>query len=417
MEFKFSISKHRSGSSHILNDRWSSRVLSDIHDFIHFRTRDFGTTRKYIDSYGQNGLVYMVVNKIASNSATLPRSYQDEDGEEINDSEVEKLLNNPNDYQGRIEFLQTVNEYLTLSGNAFILHIEGIGAGNSVEVLDSARIRILLDSVGDVSGYDYADNIGKRQRYDTDEILHIKMSNNLSYDRELKFWGLSPLKALWTVIESSNDLFTARASIWKNRGFAGILTNKSEVPLLPKERKELQSEFDSEIGGAARANGVKVSSGDLQYLQLGMSPADLKLLEGNVDNMRMISAGYKMPSVLFNDVENSTYNNVLESKRDAYTDAYIPLANKVDEKLSVWLSEKLGEEVFIVIDVSRIEVLKLTTNDVANRINEMSPQLQNRVVGQMSSQEVRELIGLLVLESGQEVIGDAKAPTETTPKE
>jgi HK97 family phage portal protein len=359
----------------------------------------------------------MVVNNLASNSATLPRSYQDEDGEVIDNSEIERLLNKPNNYQSRIEFLQTVNEYLALSGNAFIRHIEGVGAGNDIEVLDSAKVRILLDSSGQVSGYDYIDNMGKRRSYDNETVLHIKMSSNLDTERDLKFWGLSPLRALWTIVESSNDLFTARASIWKNKGIIGIITNKSDVPLLPKERQQLQDKFDQDIGGADKANKAHVTSGDLSFIQTGMSPSDLKLLEGNIDNLRMISSGYKIPSVIFNDVENSTYNNVLESKRGAYTDAYIPLANKVDEKLSVWLSEKLGVEEFIVIDVSRIEVLKLTTNDVANRLNEMSPQLQNRVVGQMSSEEVRGLIGLIDLANGEEVIGDAKSPVENPPKD
>jgi phage portal protein BeeE len=275
---------------------------------------------------------------------------------------------------------------------------------------------ILIDSQGELSGYRYIDNVGKRIKYDVEDILHIKLSNSLETEREMKFWGLSPLRALWSVVSASDDLFTARAAIWKNKGYAGILTNKSDTPLLPKERNDLQDSFNDEIGGADRANGVRVSTGNLSYLQLGMSPQDLQLLEGNIDNLRMISASYKTSSILYNDVANSTYNNVLESKRDAYTDAYIPLDEKVNEKLGPWLSDILGVEETIVVDTTRIEVLKLTTNEVANRLNNLPTNVAARVMEAVTINESRDLIGLDTIDKGEEMLGksnnkeDEKSP-------
>jgi len=405
MEFKFSITKNRPGSSHVQRDNWSSRVLSDFYHYVHYRNKDYGNTKRYIDTYSQNGIVYMVINKIAQNTSTLPRNYIDSNGEIIENSQIEEAIKQPNSYQTEIEFRQTLNEYLLTSGNGFILNIQGIGGGNEFTVLDSSRVVILINSIGEVSGYKYTNNLGNQVKYEVEDILHIRLSNNLQIDRELQYWGLSPLKSLWTVVESSNDLFRARASIWKNKGYAGILTNKSDVPLLPKERDELQTSFNEEVGGADRVNGVRVSTGDLNYLQLGMSPADLKLLEGNIDNLRMISSAYKMPSVLFNDVENSTYNNVLESKKDAYTDAYIPLDKKINEKLSEWLSEILGVEEFIVVDTTRIEVLKLTTNEVANKLNNLPNNVAARVMESISLNESRNLVGLEEIDGGEEMLG------------
>lgn len=401
------INKHMSTSSHIRSHSISSRALSEVYDLLNFKGIDYGNTRKFIAAYSRNGIVFTVINKISKNAAALPRGYKDVNGEEITNSEIDNLLSKPNEHQSELEFRQSLNEYLLSSGNAFILYIEGVGMGAELEVLNPENIRIIIDSRGDISYYQYTDSVGTVHKYDEEEILHIKLSSKLNIDKEQKYWGLSPLQPLWAVVTASDDLFLARASIWKNKGYAGILTNKSDVPLLPKERTDLQDSFNEETAGAERANGVRVSSGDLSYLQLGMSPADLKLLEGNIDNTRIISAGYDMPSVLFNDVENSTYNNVLEAKKSAYTDAYIPLDQKVNQKLSVWLSDKLGVEEVIVIDVSRIDILKLMTNDVANRLNEMSPQAQNRIVGQMTQDEVRELVGLGVVVG--EIIGDVKS--------
>lgn len=398
MEFKLSISNpfkvQRKGSYHVLPDKWSKRVLADIYDFLHFRQRDYGNTAKYIKSYERNGLVYIVVNKLATNSAHLPRKVVDKNGKEISNSKIMEVLEKPNDYQSKTEFYQLIDEYLATTGNAFIKKLDGIGLGTELEVLNPTYVRILINSIGEVVGYEYVDNVGKKHKYTTDEVLHIRLSNKLTTERENKYWGLSPLSSLWNVVESSNDLFTARASIWKNKGIIGVLTNKSDLPMLPKERKDMQDKFDKDTGGADKANGMYVTAANVGFVQTSMSPADLKLLEGNIDNLRTLSSGYKLPSVLFNDVENSTYNNVLESKKDAYTDAYIPLANKVDEKLSKWLSDALGVEEIIVVDVTKIEVLKLTTNEVANSLNNLPTNVAARVMEAMTEREARELIGL-----------------------
>jgi HK97 family phage portal protein len=413
MEINFSIrksiKKHMSTSSHVASSNWSTRTLSEFYDFLHFRSSDHGSTQKFINSYGKNGLVYMVVNRVASNTSVLPREYQNENGEVIDNSEIEQLLKTPNKYQSETEFRQNINEYLMLSGNAFILNIAGIGAGNELHVLNSANVQILIDSVGDVAGYQYTDNVGKRIKYDNEEVLHIRLSNSLSSNKEEKFWGLSPLKSLWPVVSASDDLFTARSAIWKNRGMSGILTNRSDTPLLPKEKAELQESLDGEIGGAHKANGIKATTSNVDYIPLYMSPSDLQLLEGNVDNLRTISAGYEMPSVLFNDMASSTYNNVQEAKKSALTDAYIPLDIKVNEKLSSWLSKIIGVTEVIVVDISKIEILRLTTNDVAARLNDMNPNVSSRVMETLTVDEARNLVGLDTVEGGDEMLGKSNS--------
>lgn len=399
------ITKHITNTLFNQTSTWSAGRIEDLRDFFHDISGSAGTIKKYIDSYETNPVIYMVVNKLASTTAALPRVYHDAKGEIVENSEIEQLLKKPNSYQSEIEFRQQLNEYLALSGNAFILRIDGIGMGHELEVLDSANVRIVLDTIGDVFSYEYIDNMGKRHIYEPEEILHIKASNNLKTNREEKYWGLSALRANWTVVRALNDLFKAKESIWKNKGFAGILTNKSDIPLKSGERKELQDEYTSEIGGAVNANGVKVSSGNLAYIQLGMSPGDLKLLEGFIEGLRVIAAAYKLPSVLFNDTENSTYNNVSESKSAAYTDAYIPFDEKVNQKLGDWLGEIFSEDVTIVIDISNIEELKYTTNEISNRLNALPPTVANRIVEALSINQALDMMGLEPIVGGEKLLG------------
>ena len=190
MEFKLSITNpfkiERKGYYHVLEDKWSKRVLSDIYDFLHFRQKDYGRTSKQIESYQVNALVYTIVNKLTSNTASLPVKAVNDKGEIIENSKLLEVLKKPNEYQSRIEWNQNSLEYLALSGNVFIRYIEGIGAGYELEVLDSANVRILINSYGDLTGYEYTDNAGLRIRLDIEEVLHIKLSSKLTTNLDNK---------------------------------------------------------------------------------------------------------------------------------------------------------------------------------------------------------------------------------------
>jgi HK97 family phage portal protein len=413
MELKFSIKRNRKGSEHVQKSGITSEVLAKLQDYLQYNTSDFGDTKRFVCSYDSNPLVFIVANKVASNAAALPKKVVNKEGEEISNSKIEEVLKNPNEDQNRGEFEQQVNEFVLLAGNSFIRVIPGIGAGITLKVLESQNVTILIDKFGEVVGYKYVNNMGKIEDIPKEEVIHIRMSSSLKTDRESKYWGLSPLSPMWKVVSASDDLFTARSVLWKNRGKIGIVTNKSEVPMLPKERKRVQAEFDKDTGGAHNANGVHVSPNNLDFIKTGASVGDLKLLEGNTDNMRVISAGYKMPSVLFNDTDNSTYNNLQEAKKDAYLDAYIPLSERVNNKLSEELSKILKVEERIVVDITRIEVLKSTTNEVANRLNNLPTNVAARVMETLTLDEAREIVGLDSTADGDKLLGSSSSNSKT----
>ena len=387
----------------------NKNILSQIKEFLFFGGSTGASTRSFVDSYENNPIVYMVVNKIATTSAAIKRIVEDSNGKEIVNSQIMELLQNPNTYQGFDDLYEKINEQLKLSGNVFIQHIEGIGAGDELHVFESADTKVLLDKLGGLAGYENTDNVGIRTEYNIEEILHIKMSSSSKKGKDWKYWGVSPLSALWKVVDASNELFTARGSIWKNRGIIGFLTNRSEMPMLDTEKENIQNTFDKKVGGADKTNKIDVTTANVDFVQVGMSPGDLKLLEGNLDNLRMISAGYKMNSVLFNDTAGSTFNNVLEAKTEAYTDVYIPLANKVDSRISKWLSIRLKVNEIVKIDVTTIEVLKASNNPVVNKLNNLPLPVAARIIEVMTHDQVLELVGLESTVDGNLLLGKSNS--------
>lgn len=382
----------------------------------------FGKTTldAFTKAYGENPLVYMIVKKISFTSASIKRKAFNSNGDEIKEgqSRILELLENPNPEQGQIEFLEEINEYLSTTGNAFIRFVKGIGMGEELEVLVSANVDIVCSTTGTILKYTYNNPLtGGRIEYDPEDILHIKSSNIVNvYGEEIKF-GLSPLQAGWVVVESSSEKFNAEAWMFRNRGIIGFAANDSEIPMLPKEREKTQEEFNNAAGGSDNFNSIYVTNSKLRFVQTSMSPTDLKLLDGIVSSLRILCGIFGMPSVLFNDNAASTYNNVTEAKQTAYTDVYIPLANKIDTALSKFLSEKLQVEETLKVDLTSIEVIKASTNEVAQALNNMNERLSVIAINSLTDDEIRDLLTLPGLQEGQTTIGQAASQTNTQTNE
>jgi len=369
---------------------------------------------QYTQAYGDNPLVYMIINKISFTSASIKRQYFDNSGDEIENSEIEQLLSNPNPDQGQIEFLQEVCEYLETTGNVFIRFVKGIGMGQELRILVTQNVDIVCNKLDEVTGYTYSRIDGSTISIPKEEILHIKNPNIVNIDIENYKFGLSPLQAGWIVVKSSSEKFNADASIFKNRGIVGLLTNDTDVPMLKGEQEQLQHQFNKEIGGSEKYNTIKVSNTKLRYVQTGMSPTDLKLLEGIVSSLRLLCSLYGMPSILFNDNERSTFNNFEQAIKIAYNDVYIPLANKIDNELSSFLSDHLGVEENIKVDLTSIEVIKASTNELAQALNSLSPLVANRVLEQLTIDEIREIVDAGKVEGGDRIAGESTQQTSAT---
>jgi HK97 family phage portal protein len=375
--------------------------------------------RLYTKSYGENPLVYMIVKKIAFSSASIKRNYLDANGERTETSTIQQLLENPNEHQGEIEFKEEINEYLLTTGNAYVRIIKGEGGfGVELYILCSQKVEIIINSIGEVIRYEYSSSDGKITPYLPEEILHIKTSNIANNEYGFEQYGLSPLQAGWIVVESSTEKLNADASIFKNRGVIGILSSETDTPMLAPERERLQGELDGEMQGAKKFNKIKISTSRLKYIQTGMSPTDLQLLEGILSSLRLLCGLYSMPSVLFNDTASSTYNNVETAKKTAYQDVYIPLANKVDSRLSKWLSSQLDVQETMVVDLTSIESVKATTNEIAQALNSSLPNVSSRLMEVVTLDEAREILGLEGIggTEGAKLLGQGKPETEK-PKE
>jgi len=368
------------------NSFYSDSVITKSKNFFGSIFGIFGGFKldKYVDFFYTNHYLFQTIDKIASIVAALPRKLEDDKGKEITEEEILRLWNRPNFDQSRKTFTKILATNFLATGNAFVRYVTAIGFTGVQEqtVLRSKDIKINTNFSGVKTGYDYR-NFGTTVTIPLDQIGQIHEPNIISNDSN-QYYGVSRVEPIKPAVITSNEVQIAQANTFKNGGAANIITNKSDYPMLPDERKRVQEGLDSQLGGAEKANKNVVSNHDLAVLNIGMSPTQLKLIESGVAQQRIITAGYSLSSVLFNDPENNTYNSQLEAQRSAYRDSYIPTAEFLDDEQSHELSIRFDTPIKIVIDRDKIEILQETKAEQSLRI------LDALAVGVLTIEEARE---------------------------
>ena len=326
---------------------YSSQALKVLNSFFNSNSGAYKMT-ELVNAYATNPIVFSIINYITGISDGLEKQLLNNDTE-IESGDVYDVLKGLNE-----ELLYT---NLLSTGNAFLRLIKGVGMGAEFEVLNSKDVEILLNANGTVKGYKYC--IGNTDvNYLEEEILHIKFSNIVKTDEYNMHYGYSPLEAGMKIVTASSEIFNAEASIFKNRGVVGMLSNDSDMPMLPKEQEAIQEAFQEKAGGSDKFNKVLVTSANAKYVQMGMSPSDLQLIDNQLSKLRFLCSLYGIDSKLLGDGANSTYNNVKEAQKNAYINTILPLTKRVNNTLIKFLNKEYSTQFTYEVNLSKVEALK-----------------------------------------------------------
>ena len=275
--------------------------------------------------------------------------------DKIENHEIDLLLSNPNKYQSAEDFNQNIDGYLLLTGNSYIWGISpgsGLNANKPKElhclIAPTVTIETTKDPFNPVKAYRI--NYTTNAPIPPEEIGHLKLFNPLSSvpRPENLLYGLSPLMACRTLLGKYKNADIAQSSSFKNMGIAGVLTS-DDGNISEAQARDLQDNFTNFHTGSTAANTIKVTSAKLRWFQLGLSPVDLKIIEGKEEILGEICNVYHVPIGMFTKV-NSTENNMVESRKMFITDAVVPTVERRKALINRWLAPKFGDDILVEYD-------------------------------------------------------------------
>ena len=320
------------------------------------------------EGFNLNTYVYSIINRIAETGADIPIIIENKVGDEIEiitEGDFYNFVHNPNPDNNYKSFTYQSLVYQLTTGNQFHYGVKGIGNAafnerwNLAPQYINPKVQWALTGAY-ASSYKY--NIGgKEYSLTVEEINHLKKFNP-DPNSDNPTMGLSPLQAAYRTLVASNEIITADASLIKNKGAFGLLSNKGERPLRPEEREQMDKSLKDRIGGGKNYGSVKATSGNFDFVKLAMSSTDLQILESGVMKLRDLCSIYGASSRMFNDPKSATYNNAKQDMKSFYNNAVLPpLENDLDHFNKFFVEGwnfRDSANYCVKLDISKIDVLQ-----------------------------------------------------------
>ena len=342
---------------------------------------------KFVQDYDNNSEVYSIIKRISKTISTVPfYVYKVKNKKELNtykammanassgadvakaelvrikavdeiaDSPLNKLLEKPNQYQSLSELLENIVGYKLITGNSYIW-ANRLSNGKVAElvVLPSQYVAIISDgTINGVEGYTFT-LVGWDQLAAND-VIHLKYFNPYFNTNGQQLYGLSPLQAAYRTVQRSNDAKDTSVGMLQNQGPKGILYADESNDFGPEQAGKLKEDFYNQYGTKNKivqnAGQILIAGAKLGWVNMGLSPVDLQLLESEKITLRELCNVYGVNSALFNDPDNKTYNNMKEAKKEMLTQVVLPELVLIRDAFNRFFENEIGQGYYIDFDIT-----------------------------------------------------------------
>jgi HK97 family phage portal protein len=374
--------------------------------------------------------VYACVSLIASDIGKLKIKLQQRDEQgilrDVHSAAFSPVLEKPNRYQVRNEFVESWLTSKLLNGNSYMLKArDNRQVVVAMHVLDPSRVRPMVAPDGSVFysiGQDALSGVDAAQvMLPASEIIHDKM-----FTPYHPLCGISPIVACGLAAmqglkaQSNSEQFFANGA-----QPSGILTAPGVIN--EETAKRIQAHWESEYSGQNYGR-VAVLGDDLKYQPMTMSAVDAQLVEQLKMSAAMVCSAFRVPAYMVGVGEPPSYNNVQALSIQYYGQCLQALIEKVEALLNdgLGLSNAGYETKFDIDSLMRMDTASLvkaagdsigsgavSPNEARARFFELGPVAGGDVP--YLQQQNYSLAALAKRDALPDPFGTAAAPTPSAP--
>ena len=203
-----------------------------------------------------------------------------------------------------------------------------------------------------------------------ENVLHVKFPD-LEYKEGSHLMGMSPLRAAASTIVRLNEGNILAGNLYKSGFPPGILSMRNKSGESKKEKEELRAAYRRKYTGERKGKEPIIGTGDMQWTKIGFDTLkDMLILEMSQDGLREICNVLNVPSILFNDVSGTTFNNMKEARAAVYTNRIIPDMDDICAEMNRVLAWRYGPRRIFKADYSGVEELMENKVDKSKWLSE-----------------------------------------------
>lgn len=320
------------------------------------------------------------------NSKVQAKIIQLKELKEVNNKEIQKLIDQPNEFQTWDEwvkyfvgaYLLTGNSYDYLNGPFMEEYNPKKDKFTEHFVLPTGMMKIISGGMFEpVKGYRMI-NGDNYTDYPAEQVIHWKTFNPEYCSTGSQLYGISPLRAYLEPLLRNKIGDKELSRQLKNGGSFGFISPKrQEDNLQSDQKKALKDQMVLAKKSNDEISRIFPSSIPLDWTQVGLKPEDLQLLAiKNVDEESIYKA-YGIPLVFANQ-NASTYNNLNEAKKELVYNALAPLCEDIGTQLTKKICEPIekrtGKKYKIYLDYNALPEMAQDMAKVSEWISK-SPEL------------------------------------------
>jgi len=267
--------------------------------------------------------------------------YKAEAYDKVENSIIEELLLNPNDYQNTAEQNYDIDGYKLLTGNSYLYHI-GVGSTHELHTLPAPCVDIKVSGTPFSPQLEYKVNYLQNTLLGAD-VLHFKKWNPILSGQSptKQFKGLSPLQSCRLLLGRYKNADLTQGFQFENMGPGGMITGATNTAdgLTTEQAQTIQDRFKQQHQGVHKAGDILVTPSALTWTAFGLSAVDLNILASKTEMVNELCNVYQYPSDLMGG--DKKYNNFAEARKAVITDCVIPLC----EARKAVYNKKLAKEI------------------------------------------------------------------------
>jgi len=314
-------------------------------------------------AYGIHGYTHAAAKRSAQDLAALPIKLLKGKGantEEIGESDVLDLLDQPNSKESGFMFRESLLTDLMLAGNCYILLLgPRDNRPLSLVRLHPDEVRIVTDPKMGITGYEH-NSSGSVVLYPPERVIHGK---NYSYAKGAQsVYGCGAVEALSREIDA--DLNAQKlASDASAKGRPDILLYpKEDGDIWPSEtRRQIADQYS----GLASEGGALVLSGQVEVRELQLSPREMEFEASRRMARESISAVMGVPPTILG-LPSANYALGRQQAINYWT-VQIKKGKQFGELLTL-IAQRFNPDYRIEHDYSGVEALQSVRTEQLNRV-------------------------------------------------
>lgn len=355
---------------------------------------DTDVPKRLFDSIPQ---LNQVISKKANMFANMRLVLVDKDGNEIEDPNFQKFIENPNILQTQNEFLKLWSKQTDVYGNLFCYKSKASklqAYPTSVNLISPFNISPVL--TGKI--YDQTELSGIIERYETRNNLTMKdfSTNDILWvknaDLDDPTIGISPLRSLKFPLSNTKLAYDYLNVISNEKGAIGMISKENskdafgDIPMTPEERKELERSFQDSYGLGQSVDGTKkmriqITQSAMKWQPMTYPTKDLLLMEQIDANFLTIIDHFGLNVNIFSS-KAQTYENVIGAIRQCYQDTIFVCADEFTQAFGNFIGVKEGLK--LKADYSHLPIFQTDesakSSDMKTKVESLTQLVSSQII-------------------------------------